>query len=62
MARKRSRRRKRRIVPAVIRFVLGRPCAAASLDATLSFKATKLSGLTEIESMPHSPRNSANAG
>ena len=35
---------------------------AASRAATRCFTARKLSGLTEIESMPHSTRNSANSG
>lgn len=34
----------------------------ASAAATCCFTATKLSGVTEIESMPHSTRNVANSG
>ena len=33
-----------------------------SASATWRFTAMKLSGLTEIESMPHSTRNAANSG
>lgn len=33
-----------------------------SADATVRFTATKLSGVTEIESMPHSTRNVAKSG
>lgn len=36
--------------------------ALFSAAATLRFTERKLSGLTEIESMPHSTRNSANSG
>ena len=34
--------------------------AIAAYQATICFTAMKLSGLTDIESMPHSTRNSAN--
>jgi hypothetical protein len=36
--------------------------ASASAAATCSLTATKLSGVTEIESIPHSTRNPANSG
>jgi len=36
--------------------------AADSLIATFRFTEMKLSGLTEIESMPHSTRSWANSG
>jgi hypothetical protein len=38
------------------------PLSRASASATCCFTVTKLSGVTEIESMPQSTRNSANAG